>query len=435
MTSIEPLSPVNPDHFYIDADGAIVPQPWMQLRRVATAEAPPRTTEYDSSGGGNKNDPVRAVQTKYVNDTPLPQYVYGRMTSGGLEVALQARSRAYFEMSHGYEYDLDGQNIPMQVVSRFGGGADIGRGGVLATGTGFCIHDLRVPSHTIPFMPHQTGWFVVAPGQTFHARCEVYFKSPAWENSLIDGGDQGTESYYRHGGLRLDLFAVPSIGTPVQRQTPDIVGSTFDIDNPDGVATGVKPAGTAQNDVMVAFLCATGGGHSSMTAPAGWELKMQYDGGPFKLHCKIFTKKAGAAEPASYAFGVPAGIGTEGMIQIVTVRNVDYDAGFDGLLRYTRPALIFGKKETMVPSIVSYNKLALAFSFFSHTPLQGQVEQAPPPGMTELTNDEGDLISLAVAYQRNPPNPLGERPFVATEPIHVGDGRISGVITMTGPIA
>ena len=426
---------VNPDHFEI-IDGVISPQPWMQLRRVATAEHQGKAVQYDSSGGGAKNELVHAVQTHWTNNTPTVQYVYGLMTAGGQQVALQARSRGYLEYRHGYLIapSAEAEDFAMEPVSRFGGGADIGQGGILAIGTGFCVHDVRIPDHTIHFMPHITGWFPVAPGETFQARVELWFKSENWESGSIDGGDQGTESSYHTGGTLLDLFAVPGVDPPVKRATPTVVNATWDIDSPDGEANGAKPAGTIEGDYMVAVLAATGGNHADMEAPAGWTMKAEYDGGQFKLHVKVFEKVAGASEPASYQFGVPAGLGTEGMIQIVTLRNVDDDEGMDIELQYTAPPFLFGKKQTKLPSIVSYKKLMLGFSFFSHTPLQGQVNQDAPAGMTALTDDEGDLISLAIAYQANPPNPTGDREFVATEALHLGDGRISGVISVTGPV-
>lgn len=426
---------VNPKQFEL-IDGVITPQPWMQLRRVATAEHEGKSVQYDTSGGGNKNDNLHNVQTHWTNNTPVTQYVYGLVTAGGQQVALQARSRGYFEYRHGWLIapSAEADDFAMEPCDRFGGGADIGQGGQLAVGTGFCVHDVRAPMRTSHFMPHITGWFPVEPGETFQARVELWFKSENWESGMIDKGDQGTESTIKTGGTRLDLFAVPGVDPPVKRSVPTVVGITWDIDNPDGQAHCDKPLGTASGDYMVAILAATGGNHSAMTAPAGWTMKAEYDGGAFKLHCKIFEKVAGGSEPASYQFGVPAGLGTEGMIQIVTLRGVDVDESMDVELKYTAPPFLFGKKETHLPSIVTYKKLMLGFSFFSHTPLQGQVEQEEPAGMTLLTSDEGDLISLATAYQANPPNPTGDRTFKASEPLHLGDGRISGVISVTGPV-
>ncbi|SHT84866.1 Uncharacterised protein [Mycobacteroides abscessus subsp. abscessus] len=420
---------VNPDHFEI-INGAIAPQPWMQLRTVATAQAGPKSVEYDSSGGGPKNELVYKLQTAWTNNTPMRQMLYGLVTNGGQQVALQARSRAYLEYRHGFEISADGEDIPMVPVSRFGGGADIGQAGILSVGTGFCVHDVRMNSTTHMFMPHITGWFPVEPGEKFNARVELWFKSENWENSMIDKGDQGTESLYRDAGTRLDLFAVPVLGEPIVRSTPTVVGSSWNIETDTTVAVN-KPAGTAEGDYMVAVVGNASGNASQVTLPSGWTLLDQHDGGFGVLHVKVATKVAGPSEPSSYTFGHSGFPLSEGMAQIVTLRGVDTAVLPDVALQFTKPSLL-GGKNTMLPSIVSYNKLMLAFSFVNQ--LVGQIYQTPPPGMTKLTDDQGDYNALSIAYQANPPIPTGLRPFKADRHVLIGDGRVSGVITVTGPV-
>ncbi|WP_074322373.1 DUF7172 family protein [Mycobacteroides abscessus] len=420
---------VNPDHFEI-INGAIAPQPWMQLRAVATAQVGPKSVEYDSSGGGAKNELVYKLQTDWTNNTPMRQMVYGLVTNGGQQVALQARSRAYLEYQHGFEISADGADIPMVPVSRFGGGADIGQAGILSVGTGFCVHDVRMNSTTHMFMPHITGWIPVEPGERFNARVELWFKSENWENSMIDKGDQGTESLYRDAGTRLDLFAVPELGEAIVRSTPTVVGASWNIETDTTVAVN-KPAGTAEGDFMIAVVGNASGNASQVTIPAGWTLLDQYDGGFGVLHVKVVTKIAGPAEPSTYTFGHTGFPLSEGLAQIVTLRGVDPAVLPDVALQFTKPSLL-GGKNTMLPSIVSYNKLMLAFSFVNQ--LVGQIYQTPPPGMTELTDDQGDYNALSIAYQANPPIPTGLRPFKADRHVLIGDGRVSGVITVTGPV-
>lgn len=421
---------VNPDHFEI-VNGAIAPQPWMQLRNVASAEVGPKSVEYDSSGGGAKNELVYKVQTGWTNNTPMRQLVYGIVTNGGEQVTLQARSRAYLEYRHGFEISADGEDIPMVPVSRFGGGADIGQAGVLSVGTGFCVHDVRMNSTSHMFMPHITGWFPVEPGEKFNARVELWFKSENWENSMIDKGDQGTESLYRDAGTRLDLFAVPALGEPIVRSTPTVVGASWNIETDTSVAVN-KPTGTAEGDYMVAIVGNASGNASQVTLPAGWTLEDQYDGGFGLLHVKVATKVAGPSEPASYTFGHSGLPLSEGLAQIVTLRGVDTAVLPDIALQITKPSLLFGGKNTVMPSIVSYNKLMLGFCFVNQ--LAGQIFQTPPPGMTELTDDQGDYNALSIAYQANPPIPTGLRSFKADRHVLIGDGRVSGVITVTGPV-
>jgi len=242
---------VDPDHFYVTEDGAIAPQPWMQWRQVAHAEVSGRSGSYGvtlSAGGtnifgtftalfgsiwasigtlfgpmssllafsgaasaaGNKNDLLQAVQTSWTNDTPIDQWVYGKITRGGCRVTLQARSRGGLLLSSGYRQHASDPG-PLAYASMIGVGADKGRGGTLALGTDICVMEERANSTTIPLAPERAGWHKLPPGATITARAELRFISEFWENTTIDGGDAGTESSYETGGTRLDLFAVPVI--------------------------------------------------------------------------------------------------------------------------------------------------------------------------------------------------------------------------------
>lgn len=242
---------VDEDHFYVTDDGAIAPQPWMQWRHLSSVQAASKSGSYGvtlstgsanifgtiaglfgslrsglasifglssvlafleptASAAGNKNDLLHALQLSWTNDTPVDQWVYGKITSGGARVTLQARSRGGLLLSSGYaEHESDPG--PLTMCSMLGCGADIGRGGTLALGTSICIMEVRQNSTTIPLAPERTGWHRLAPGDTFTARVEMRFVSDFWENTTIDGGDAGCESSYETGGLRLDLFAVPVI--------------------------------------------------------------------------------------------------------------------------------------------------------------------------------------------------------------------------------
>ncbi|MCB1718828.1 MAG: hypothetical protein KDK05_27150 [Candidatus Competibacteraceae bacterium] len=196
-------------------DGVIVPQPWMQWRRVATVVAESKAGTYGVTsnilesifGGGDKDELLHAIGTEWTNDTPLPHYVYGMVTRGGATVTLQARSRAYFEMVHGWRIGLN--DLEYASVSKVGTGADLGRSGMLAVGTGFAISEHRQNSVTMQLRPDIAGWQNVDPGETFWAGVQLFFRSEFWENGTIDGGDSASESGYVSGDTRLDLFAVP----------------------------------------------------------------------------------------------------------------------------------------------------------------------------------------------------------------------------------
>lgn len=245
----------HPDHFYVNDDGALVPQKWMQWRQVANESVPTTSGSYGvtlSTGtdinlvgtleslfgsllgtlltvfgpvgtlfaslfpqaaaigtGGNKNDLLHDISTSWTNDSPIDQWVYGKITQGGQRVTLQARSRGGLYLASGYAEGDDAGTL--MESSMAGCGADIGRGGTLALGTTFCVMEQRCNAATIPLAPERGGWYRLASGATITARAQVRFISEFWENTTIDGGDAGTESSYETGGLRLDLFAIPAI--------------------------------------------------------------------------------------------------------------------------------------------------------------------------------------------------------------------------------
>lgn len=242
------------DHFEVTASGAIRPQPWMQWRHVAGVEVPTKRGSYgvtltggglggvdifgtlgslfgsmftflpgifgaasilaaaDPTGSaqGNKNDLLHALQTSWTNDTPIDQWVYGKITRGGARVTLQARSRGGLQLASGYKVAV-GDPGPLVTCSMFGCGADMARSGTLALGTTFGMIEERMNSVTIPLATERAGWTRLTPGQTLTARAELRFISEYWESSTIDGGTSGSESSYETGGTRLDLFAVPVI--------------------------------------------------------------------------------------------------------------------------------------------------------------------------------------------------------------------------------
>jgi len=277
-----PLSPcVNEDHFAVDADGTIRPQPWMAWRQVASVAAASVAKTYSPSaagagflpgvpfldglfgaagglggglfgGGGaaasgNKNDLIHSIRASWLNDTPVPQWCYALVTRGGCRVTLQARSRAYLLLSTGAGKTAQ----PVKTVtSTMGCGADIGRAGVLAVGTGFCILEQRQNSVTIPVAAERVGWTAVAPGDTFTAVAELRFMSDLWESSTIDGGDMETESGFQSGDTRLDVFAVPILDPIViiPPPTPPEVG--VDGGDPSSSGLGSIDGGTPGSYVV-----------------------------------------------------------------------------------------------------------------------------------------------------------------------------------------
>lgn len=199
---------VDPNHFYI-LDGAIVPQPWMQMRQVDSKTVVAKSGTYGHSGGATKNDLLQTVTAKYENDTPVPQWVYGLVTRGGSKVTLQARSRAGISLLTG---QLLGEGaIPMVEASLLGCGLDVGRGGFLTAGTEYAITEVRQNTCTIPLCPEQTGWKRVDPNITLYARADTRFVSSYWEGTDPNNGNGSadSETTYVAGDLRIDLYAIP----------------------------------------------------------------------------------------------------------------------------------------------------------------------------------------------------------------------------------
>src|SRR5262249_8130397 len=65
-----------------------------------------------------------------------------------------------------------------------------------------------------------------------------------------------------------------------------------------------KPAGTAQNDLLIAIVVHQGGMWEGIAAPPGWSVIPNTDAfiGTTGPHTHAFRKLAGASEPASYTF-------------------------------------------------------------------------------------------------------------------------------------
>lgn len=250
----EPFPCVDEDHFEV-IDGVLRPQPWMQWRQVRGIEAAAKSGNYNvtlssgglgtinvfgnlsslfgsllsslptifgsssllsgligsASAGGNKNDLLHSLQLAWTNNSPIDQWVYGKITRGGCRVTLQARSRGGLVLSSGFKVGAVGDPGPLVPCSMVGIGADMARSGTLALGTTFCVAEERMNSVTIPLAPERAGWTRLAPGQSITAKAELRFITEFWENTTIDGGSSGAESSYETGGTRLDLFAVPVI--------------------------------------------------------------------------------------------------------------------------------------------------------------------------------------------------------------------------------
>lgn len=403
------------DHFAI-VDEAISPQPWMQYRQVATNSAPSVSKSYAVTGGGNKNDPVHTIDAKWTNNTPVTQWVYGMVTRGGALVALQARSRGFLVQTHGVDV---GTSVPssydMIEASRFGIGGDYGVAGILGIGTGFAVSEIRQHSQTIPFMPHQVGWWSVDPGETFYARVELRFATLFWENTSIDGNDTGSESRFISGETRLDLFATPAAAALPARSTPTIVGSAEHSINYTFETDVDKPTGTTTGDVLIAVVANQFGVVGDLDpGESGWTEIHRRDAGWENVHARVFWKVAGGSEPSSYTFG--NSLLAESIVTLVAIRNASPSLE-DGWHIASNLGSKWWERDggLRAPSIDRSGQMLLCFSYVPFAAWQTPVNQATPTGMTELSDASGNLSTMSCARLTGPPRPTVERLFVPSK--------------------
>ena len=82
--------------------------------------------------------------------------------------------------------------------------------------------------------------------------------------------------------------------------------------------TITKPSGVATNDVLIASIGLTPSS-VAITPPAGWTLVRRTDNaGPTSNSMAVYSRVAGASEPASYAWGVSGASFTVGGVQAFT---------------------------------------------------------------------------------------------------------------------
>lgn len=432
------------DHFD-STDGTLSPQPWMQLRRVATDEVPSVFRTYASTGGVNKNEVYQTLTVAWTNHSPIAQYAYGLVHQGGCAVALQARSRGYLRVSHSMSVAYSPRAAapaPLVEVSRFGGGSDIGVGGILGIGTDFAMHEVRSHSSSVPLMPHLTGWTPVEPGQTITASVEVRFISENWEATSITNGKDNTDCTVLAGELGIDLFAVPMIENPLERITPTVVSHNAKMENSKSV-TVTAPAGMRSGDVLLAIVGNNFGQASAITAPAGW-VKLhavnESDWDWFDSHVKVFAKEVTASEPAAYIF--TNSFGAEQIVEVMALRGaVMPNTGVDSngwSIASTRTKYAATGDMHVAPSMTSNGQLLICASFFglADNILDGfgvvPVVQTPPAGMSEVLNLDGANSSMCVAVQNTPPSPTGERKFTTQPRAYFAGSAVTLAILVAG---
>ena len=434
-----------PAHFSV-VDDAIGPQPWMQLRLVKSATAESVSKNYDPNDGRAKNDLLQLVSTTWTNNSPVTQYVYGMVSKSGSQVSLQCRSRGYLQTNHGVTVGAAGASVIVSEASRFGVGSDLGNGGLLLSGIAqeFGVSEYRQNSTTIPLMPNLTGWFVVAPGESFNTTVEVRFISEFWENVSIGGGDADTESKVITGDVRVDVFALPAVVAPAPRSNPTIVGGTSNVksavsnDWPTSVTT---PSSLATGDILMAIV-ANQYGLPATAAPeqAGWTLLHGRSDTDFLgllngSNLRVYIRTVSGSMAGSYSFTNNAG--SQQIAVLMGLRDsVPHDAA-EGLNWQVGSSLngysLFDRfKAQAAPSLSRSGQMLLAVSYFGHEGFQYPVTQTAPAGMTKIADVTASGSTMALAYMTSPPNPTLDRVFTPNKIPIFGGYALSASILIPG---
>ena len=419
--------------YFDDTVGIITPQPWNQLRMVATGSADGITMGFPATNAGvNYDSPLHDVTVQWTNDTPVNQAVYGMATRGGAVVSLQARSRGYLLSQHGYS--LDGSVPTLVDVSRVGCGVDRGLGGIFAGGVNYGISEYHQNSVTMPFMPNVPQLITVAPGQTITARVAVRFRSEYWESVNISGGTAFTQSYIVSGDTRLDLYALPARAvTPQQRVTPTIVGETHASAINAPVTVNAVP-NVQPGDILMAIVVNQFDLGSKILPPPGWVLSVSAGLSDWfwnDVHLAVFTKTVSENEPGTYTFG--NGIFAEEYVNLIAIRDASpLRSEWEFTAQMTRPAFWeqAGSSQTVAP-INADGQLLIGLAYVGH-PTNQTITETPPASLTTISTFSGVGSSFAAGYMRNPTNPTPELVFTSSQAPSWGGHSITAGLVIPG---
>jgi hypothetical protein len=195
-----------------------------------------------------------------------------------------------------------------------------------------------------------------------------------------------------------------------------------------GAASGVltltinKPTGTVQNDVMIASI-GVRPNTAAITAPSGWTLVRRIDNANSAANSlAVYSKVAGASEPASYSWTFNTSTGSAGGIQtftgVDTTTPIDVEDG-----QNTASGLTHATPD--VTTTVANTMIVTSHSFAS------AATWTPPTGMTEGF----DVASLAVPNLggqstegnfalQSAPGPTGTKTATASNDADVGNTHI-----------
>lgn len=198
---------IDPDHFAVDSEGALSPQPYTQWRHVATNSANSIQKTYLTTGGNQAEDLVN-FQVSWTNPDPLSMSVYAMVTRGGTTVKTGARTKAYLETYYGQASGLSPADpTASTLLGRTGSGIDGGTATVGSTTYArWATTEVRQAEHTLLVGAFTT----LATGRTLKTRIRLRWDAAFWETLPYNiSGSSEAELSVMTGATRIDLYALP----------------------------------------------------------------------------------------------------------------------------------------------------------------------------------------------------------------------------------
>lgn len=198
---------IDPNHFAVNGDGALSPQPYTQWRHVATNSAGSIQKSYLTNAGNQAEDLVN-FQVSWTNPGPLSMSVYALVTRGGSTVKTGARTRAYIEMYYGQANGVaPADPTASTLLGRTGSGIDGGH--QVVSGTDYArwaTTEVRQAEHSLLVGPFTT----LVTGRTLKTRVRLRWDAAFWETLPYNiAGSSEAELSVMTGATRLDLYAIP----------------------------------------------------------------------------------------------------------------------------------------------------------------------------------------------------------------------------------
>lgn len=158
-----------------------------------------------------------------------------------------------------------------------------------------------------------------------------------------------------------------------------------------------KPAGTQDGDVLIAFQAADFGSLADMGTPTGgatWELVDQasVSDGEIDIYVKVWTKTAGASEPATYSFSKNAN--ADGVVAIAALSGAL-------LSGWQRSSSTSASNTVSTPAVTAEaGDVELRFAVGFPYPGNAARSWSPPSGFTEQADTQANIYTTCTLASR-----------------------------------